>query len=374
MKSYSDPTLSSLLNVLIANPTDGHIKKLFALELYKKEEFQDAFVLLNEIAKTDKDIAIESALADIKSRISNTGELEENEEAPVAVSPHKGMTFDDVAGMEQVKDAIRTDIIYPYQHPDVYKQYHNKIGGGILLYGPPGCGKTFIAKATAGEIGASFYSIHIHEVFSKYMGESEQMLHEIFEVARRNTPSVLFVDEIDAIGMSREKSTGMLRTLINQFLTELDGVDNNNEGVLVIGATNVPWEVDPALRRPGRFDKIIFAPPPDTVARARIFELNLSGKPCESEIDYVVLAKLTKRFSSADISRIVDEAAERSFKQAVKTGETVLISQNLLVEIITGSKTSITDWFSTVNNYIKYSNDSGFYNTVKEYLDSLNND
>jgi len=374
MKSYSDPTLSSLLNILIANPTDGHIKKLFALELYKKEEFQDAFVLLSEIAKTDKDIAIESALADIKSRISNTGELEENETDPVAISPHKGMTFDDVAGMEQVKDAIRTDIIYPYQHPDVYKQYHNKIGGGILLYGPPGCGKTFIAKATAGEIGASFYSIHIHEVFSKYMGEGEQMLHEIFEVARRNTPSVLFVDEIDAIGMSREKSTGMLRTLINQFLTELDGVDDNNEGVLVIGATNLPWEVDPALRRPGRFDKIIFAPPPDAVARARIFELNLAGKPCETGIDYSVLAKLTKRFSSADISRIVDEAAERSFKQAVKTGETVLISQSLLAEIITSSKTSITDWFSTVNNYIKYSNDSGFYNTVKEYLDSLKND
>jgi transitional endoplasmic reticulum ATPase len=255
----------------------------------------------------------------------------------------------------------------------LYKQYSKKAGGGILLYGPPGCGKTYIAKATAGEIKANFYSLHIHELISKWAGEGEKMLHEMFEVARNNKPTVLFLDEIDAVGMSREKTSGVLRTLVNQFLTELDGVDSNNDGVLTIGATNLPWEVDSALRRPGRFDKIIFVPPPDRAARRKLFELSLTNKP-HDDINFDELVALTKKFSAADIERICDEAGERSFKEAVKIGKTVSITQELLMNIAQSSKSSIGEWFSTVNNYIKYSNDSGFYNTVKEYLETLHHD
>ena len=372
MKTYSDPFLTSLLKTFVSNPKDPGFKKYFGLELYKRGEYEDALVILREVFAEDKDLNVEKALRDLKSRFQDE-EGQDKQEEHVYETPTQGITFNDVAGMDYVKDAIRTDIIYPYQHPEIYRQYSKKAGGGILLYGPPGCGKTFIAKATAGEIQANFYSIQIHEVISMWAGEGEKMLHDMFEIARKNKPAVLFIDEIDAIGISREKTSGVMRTLVNQFLIELDGVESNNDGVLVIGATNLPWEVDSALRRPGRFDKIIFVPPPDGKARAKILELSLKEMPHE-DIKYELLAQMTKRFSAADITRICDEAAERSFKEAVKAGKTVSITQQLLTDIARDAKTSIADWFSTVTNYIKYSNDSGFYNTVKDYLDSLANE
>jgi transitional endoplasmic reticulum ATPase len=369
MKTYSDPTLNSMFLVFQANPRDLAFKKLFAFELYKRGEQEDALMLLREVYRDDQDINVEKTIADLEKRF---GQSDDPPQVSQSTLNH-ALTFADVAGMEIVKDAVRTDIIYPYQHPELYRQYSKKAGGGILLYGPPGCGKTYIAKATAGEIKANFYTIYIHEIISKYAGDGEKLMHEMFEVARNTKPTVLFLDEIDAIGMSREKTQGVLRTLVNQFLTELDGVDSNNDGVLVIGATNLPWEVDTALRRPGRFDKIIFVPPPDKVARKKMFELCLQSKP-HDDIDFDPLVALTRKFSAADITRICDEASERSFKEAVKSGTTIPITQALLLEITQNSKSSIVEWFSTVNNYIKYSNDSGFYNTVKTYLDTLDND
>jgi transitional endoplasmic reticulum ATPase len=374
MKTYADPFLNSLFEVFQKNPHDITFKKYFGMELFKKGEFQDAYILLKEVSNDDKDINVEKTLNDIRTKISPNGEIsEDHAEEAQSQTINNSILFADVAGMEQVKDAIRTDIIYPYQHPEIYKQYNKIAGGGILLYGPPGCGKTYIAKATAGEMKAKFYSIQIHEVLSYFHGEGEQTLHQLFQIARQNKPTVLFLDEIDAIGMNREKTSPLLRTLVNQFLIELDGVDSNNDGVLVIGATNLPWEVDSALRRPGRFDKIIFVPPPDKQARTKIFEMCLDGKPHE-EIHFEELAKLTAKFSSADINRICDEAGERAFKEAVKSGKTVPITQQSLVEIAQHMKSSISDWFLTVGNYIKYSNDSGFYNTVKEYLDTVSNE
>jgi SpoVK/Ycf46/Vps4 family AAA+-type ATPase len=176
--------------------------------------------------------------------------------------------FRDVGGLEKIKEEIALKVIHPLKNPDIYKAFGKKIGGGILLYGPPGCGKTLLARATAGEINANFISIGLTEVLDMWVGNSEKNLHEIFQNARRNTPCVLFFDEVDALGASRtdmRQATG--RFLINQFLDELDGVKYSNEGILILGATNTPWYLDTAFRRPGRFDRVIFVSPPDTPAR-----------------------------------------------------------------------------------------------------------
>ena len=188
--------------------------------------------------------------------------------------------FTDVGGMEDVKEDIRMKIIHPLKNPELFATYGKKAGGGVLIYGPPGCGKTLLSQATAGEIKANFFAIGLHQVLDMYIGESEQRLHKIFELARRCAPSVLFFDEIDALAADRRDLRGSAgRTLINQFLAELDGAQNINDGVLILGATNAPWHLDGAFLRPGRFDRLIFVPPPDQEARQEIIKIQSKEKP-----------------------------------------------------------------------------------------------
>src|SRR5580700_3252104 len=201
-------------------------------------------------------------------------------------SERRRINFADVGGMEKVKEEIRLKIIHPLTHRELYQAYGKPIGGGILMYGPPGCGKTYLARATAGEIKAAFVSIGINDVLDMWIGNSERNLHSLFEQARQNKPCVLFFDEVDALGASRNDMRHHAgRQLINQFLAEMDGVKSSNDGVLILAATNAPWHLDSAFRRPGRFDRVLFVPPPDAPARASILRLQCKGKPLE-EIDY----------------------------------------------------------------------------------------
>ena len=165
------------------------------------------------------------------------------------------MNFGKVGGMDAVKEDIRMKIFYPMENRELFEAYGKKAGGGVLLYGPPGCGKTLISRATAGEINANFLCVGLHQILDMWIGKSEEKLHEIFELARRNAPAVLFFDEVDALAADRkDMRTSAGRTLINQFLAELDSESAENEGVLVLGATNAPWHLDSAFLRPGRFD------------------------------------------------------------------------------------------------------------------------
>jgi SpoVK/Ycf46/Vps4 family AAA+-type ATPase len=270
--------------------------------------------------------------------------------------------------MEAVKDEIRVKIIYPLQHADMYEAYGKKIGGGILLYGPPGCGKTHLARATAGEVQAKFMSIGINDVLDMYIGNSEKQLHALFDQARRSKPCVLFFDEVDALGASRsdmKRSGG--RHLINQFLSELDGVEANNDGVLCLAATNTPWHLDSAFRRPGRFDRVIFVPPPDQQARQEILEIQLSGKPTDS-VDTKKLAAKTEDYSGADLKAIVDRAIEAKLREAVKTGlPKPILTKDLLVAA-KEVRPSTREWFSTARNHALYSNEGGVYDEILDYL------
>jgi len=278
------------------------------------------------------------------------------------------INFEDVGGMQKVKEEINIKIIQPLQYPDLYRTYGKKIGGGILLYGPPGCGKTHLARATAGQIKAGFISIGIHDVLDMWVGSSENKLHELFELARRQAPCVIFFDEIDALGASRtDMRTSASKMLINQFLSELDGVQSSNDGVLVLGATNAPWHLDTAFRRPGRFDRIIFVQPPDQESRESIIRIMLKDKPVK-DIDHAALAKFTTEFSGADLNAVVDVAIEGKLRESFKDGIPQPLSTKDLLNAARQVKPSTKEWFNAARNYALYSNESGLYDDILEYL------
>ena len=278
------------------------------------------------------------------------------------------LKFADVGGMEALKDEIRMKIIHPMNHPELYRAYGKAIGGGILLYGPPGCGKTYLARATAGEIHAGFLAVGINDVLQMWIGNSERNLHALFQQARDNTPCVLFFDEVDALAASRaDMRTSGGRRLINQFFPELDGIGGQNEEVLVLAATNAPWHLDSAFRRPGRFDRILFVPPPDATARAAILRLHCRGKPVQN-VDYEHIAKKTDKFSGADLKAVLDVAVEAKLKEAMKAGVPKPLTTKDLLAAASSVKPSTREWFSTARNYALYANQGGVYDDILKFL------
>jgi transitional endoplasmic reticulum ATPase len=278
------------------------------------------------------------------------------------------ITFADVGGMEAVKEDIRLKIVHPLQHAGLYAAYGKKAGGGILMYGPPGCGKTHLARATAGEIHANFIAVGISDVLDMWIGSSERNLRALFEQARRSRPCVLFFDEVDALAASRaDMRASAGRHMINQFLAEMDGIGASNEGVLILAATNAPWHVDPAFRRPGRFDRIIFVPPPDAPARDAILRIHLKDKPLD-HIDHEQLTKSTEDFSGADLKAVVDLAVDAKLQEAIKSGKPSALTTNDLLAAASRIKSSTQEWFATARNYARYSNQGGTYDDILKYL------
>ena len=197
--------------------------------------------------------------------------------------------------MTEVKQRLEAAFLAPMRNPELRRLYGKSLRGGLLLYGPPGCGKTFIARAVAGELGARFIAVSFADIIDMFVGQSERNIHELFEIARRNAPCVLFLDEVDAIGQKRSQLRHTpMRSAVNQLLLELDDVSGNNEGVFLLAATNHPWDVDSALRRPGRFDRTLLVLPPDAAAREGVFRYHLKDRPVAG-IDLAKLAKHDRR-------------------------------------------------------------------------------
>lgn len=285
-----------------------------------------------------------------------------------ATGAREGVSFADVGGLDDVKERIRMRIVLPFQKPDLFAAFGKKGGGGMLFYGPPGCGKTFLARATAGECGAHFVSVGLHEVLDMWIGNSERQLHAIFEDARRRAPTVLFFDEVDALGMQRAKLvTGAMRGVITQFLAELDGFASRNERVLVLGATNTPWDVDSAFRRPGRFSQVLFVPPPDRPGRAQILKLKLGDKP-QGPMDFLRLAEMTDGWSGADLENLIDTAAESAIAKSLASGKVEPITMPMLEAARSRLRPSTREWFGTIRNHVQFANESGQYDEAADYM------
>jgi len=276
--------------------------------------------------------------------------------------------FADIAGMDDLKKTIRLQIIEPFLRPGLFAKFRKRAGGGILLYGPPGCGKTMMARAVATECRASFLAIGISDVMSMWTGESERNLGALFEKARSEKPCVLFFDELDALAFARSKaSSEHSRKIVNEFLAQLDGFDSENSEVLVLAATNMPWDVDAAMKRPGRFARQVFVPPPDEAARAHIIELNLKDVPHDA-VDGGAIALATQHFSGADIAELIERAKELVIADHIAGQTERVVTQADLESAAANLKPSTLDWLRTARNLVKYAGADDTYVDVDRYL------
>lgn len=282
-----------------------------------------------------------------------TGGEEGKEKEEFTVLERPKTRFKDVAGLEKTKEKLLESIVYPLMKPELAKKYGKTPGGGVLFYGPPGTGKTFIGKAAAGETGAAFLNVKISDIVDMYAGNTEKNIHKVFETARKNRPAILFFDEIDGMGGRRDSmQQSFERRSINQFLMEMDGAEYSNEGILVVGATNAPWDVDPALRRSGRFSKMIYFPEPDKQTREGILKINLKNRPIDPKISLSRLARMTEGYSSADMKALCDAAAAIPWKEEFKTGKGRYITFKDFVEAAKEVKSSLPAWYSSCRQYV----------------------
>jgi SpoVK/Ycf46/Vps4 family AAA+-type ATPase len=280
------------------------------------------------------------------------------------------LTLADVGGMENVKRRLNVAFLGPLRNPELRKAYGKSLRGGLLLYGPPGCGKTFIARATAGEMKAKFIGIGLSDVLDMWLGESERRLHETFETARRNSPCVLFFDELDALGQKRTnlRMHGPMRNLVNQLLAEMDGAAADNEGLFLLGATNHPWDVDAAMLRPGRFDRMLLVLPPDVEARQAILRYHLQNRPAQVDIEW--LAARTDDFSGADLAHLCEAATEVALEDSMSTGKVRNIGQADFQRALKDVRPSTRAWFETARNFVLFANEGGLYDDLMTYMRS----
>ena len=280
------------------------------------------------------------------------GELELDEfqtkKDTIKVEPKKlkaGQGFKSIAGMQDLKDTIRVDVIDALNEKERYAEYGLTIPNGMLLYGPPGCGKTFFAERMAEEIGFNFYQIKPSDIQSKWVNASQENISKLFSEAREHAPSIIFIDELDALVPNRDNSSvnHMNTSAVNEFLAQMNNC--GEDGVFIIGATNRPNAIDPAILRAGRLDKVIYLPPPDLEARELMFKMYLDKRPRELGLDYSAFAKATENYVSSDIKFLCDEASRTALKTKTR------ISKEILLETIKNNRPSIS--LTELNSYIK---------------------
>lgn len=275
-------------------------------------------------------------------------------ESESSLSPKKGNGFADVAGMSQIKEMMKKKIINILKDPERAEKFKIQIPNGMLLYGPPGCGKSFIAEKFAEEAGYNYMFVKSSDLASIYVHGSQEKIGKLFDDARKNAPAIINFDEFEALVPDRSKVNNASESgEVNEFLSQMNNCGKDR--VFVIASSNRPDLIDPAVRRKGRLDQIIYIPVPDKEARKEIFKIHMSGRPAKKNIDYIKLAGMTENYVASDIAYIVNDAAVRAFEDDVE------ISQDLLEEVIKENTPSIS------------AKDLQFYENIRKQLENNQN-
>jgi SpoVK/Ycf46/Vps4 family AAA+-type ATPase len=370
--SQPEPTFRALLVLLSAAPDSSLI--VSALSKIDPALITDATLrsraadLLFKADAPDQALAWAPASAGAPS-LSNVVSLKTAE--PLATgSASAELTFDDIGGLEHVKKQIRRKIIAPFtQKAGLFERFKRKAGGGVLMYGPPGCGKTMLARALAAECHATFFNVRPGDILDQFVGNSEKKILQLFEQARSRRPAVLFFDEIEALAQRRQfESSTRVNTTVSALLTEMDGFGDQQGGILFLGATNVPWSLDVAFRRPGRFDRTLFVPPPDRVARHFILGRLLEKRPVDPALDRDRIVEKSTGFSGADMAALVDTAIDYAIEESPSEDRLKPLSNDHFNDAFREVKSSVGEWLGQARKFAQYDNESGMYDELAEFL------
>ncbi|MES0869701.1 ATP-binding protein [Pseudovibrio sp. SCP19] len=379
--------IQPLIEIWQQNPNSvGSLRAVLIL----LEQSPDSGIIIETLGSIDTDQVLDQAIREKAAtllREAGSPELGEKWEPPLAKVPAtnviplnsqdeiqqlspKGITFNDVGGLEDVKKQVRRKIINPFQNKRaLFSRFKRKAGGGVLMYGPPGCGKTMLARALASECNAQFVNVNAADILDQFVGNAEKRIKQLFEDARNNRPVVLFFDEVEALAQKRQfESSAKVNTTVSALLTEMDGFQEDNEGVLFLGATNVPWSLDSAFRRPGRFDRTIFVPPPDRVARKFILARLLEDRPVEKNLDTKPIIENSSGFSGADLSALVDTAIDIAIEESSSSEDLRPLSNEHFKEAFYEVKSTVGEWLGQARSFAKYANENGMYDDLASFL------
>ena len=299
-------------------------------------ELKCEYELTNKKNKIQKDIINKETIESEKDIIKSNNKI----------------TFDDVIGLDDVKELINQMVVYPFKYKEIYKAFNRYSGGGILLYGAPGTGKTMIAKAIANEIDAEFYSIKCSDIASKWYGESARNIKELFDKARSHERSIIFFDEFDSLGSNRDHGNyNTVNMVVSELLSQIDGFESKKNTVLLIASTNKPWNIDSALLRSGRFNKKINIGLPDKTSRINLLFHELKDSPL-SKVDLESISEKTEGYSSADIVELCNETKDIAIKRSIQMNQISPINQKDLIKALSMvSSTIVKDELDRLANF-----------------------
>lgn len=338
-------------------PFDDDICKQVAELLTNAEEHAQARAWTDSMTEAQQRASADSNVVDFGTR--------EHIGRPIST----GISFDDVGGLEGLKAQMRRKIIKPFLNEGMFQKFKRKAGGGILMYGPPGCGKTMLARALATECRANFINITAAGILDQYVGNAEKRIVEVFKEAREKRPTVLFFDEVEALAQKRQmQARASVNTVVSALLNEMDGFDSDNDGILLLGATNVPWSLDAAFRRPGRFDRTLFVPPPDKVARRFIVESLLVDRPVAPGLNVDKIVTKTSGYSGADMASLVETAVDFAIEESEDAGVLKPVSDSHVDDAFYEVRASTGEWLSEARAMVEYANKDGLYDDLAEFL------